>query len=472
MASFEGARGSQAVSKLGLAFVAWTRATRWEKMAFHKLPPLADFVAARLTREFAARCAFESYADDLVEKFLQQRGLSVESLVQAHQTHFKAMEARNGRDASEAELADLRAMLCAEGVAPVSESIASYSKEHAGQKNAGLWSFVASFRAEKRKTKAPGTASAAPKGSPGIGSSCTLEEDAAVLQASAAAEESARQSMVGMGFSSVDITTALERSGFAFGPALLLLLNGLGQQRTKTGGQQSERFRRHVRKKTFAPKEEEALSGHPVFSQYTQRMFEYFGISASVWDLGQYAGDTSAACFWLSLAAGLARCNEDVLGQALPVDHPARTLVAQLRIEGVAHSVIAGVRGSTLGLCAAALRHHFCFGPTAVLMRADVKNKIYPAFASLAVRGPQRTEQIYERWVAKLAFKEYADELVVVAVALELSIRIVVIPYTPESALRPWAIPTYGSTGVAQDARRTIYLGNNDVHYVYLKPED
>ena len=201
-------------------------------------------------------------------------------------------------------------------------------------------------------------------------------------------------------------------------------------------------------------------------------MFESFGISASVWDLGQYAGDTSAACFWLGLAAGLARCNEDVLGQALPVDHPARTLVAQLRIEGVAHSVSAGVRRSTLGLCAAALRHHFCSAPTAVLMRADVKNKIYAAFASLAVRGPRRTEQLYERWVAKLAFKEYADELVVVAVALELSIRIVVIPYTPESALRPWAIPTYGSTGVAQDAGRTIYLGNNDVHYVYLKPKD
>ena len=106
------------------------------------------------------------------------------------------------------------------------------------------------------------------------------------------------------------------------------------------------------------------------------------------------------------------------------------------------------------------------------MRQKTMKNKIYAAFASLAVRGPQRTEQLYERWVAKLAFKEYADELVVVAVALELSIRIVVIPYTPESALRPWAIPTYGSTGVAQDAGRTIYLGNNDVHYVYLKPED
>ena len=100
------------------------------------------------------------------------------------------------------------------------------------------------------------------------------------------------------------------------------------------------------------------------------------------------------------------------------------------------------------------------------------RGPVSAAFASLAVRGAQRTEQLYERWVAKLALKEYADELVVLAVALELSIRIVVIPYTPESAFLPWAIPTYGPTGAAQDASRTIYLGNNDVHYVYLKPED
>ena len=135
----------------------------------------------------------------------------------------------------------------------------------------------------------------------------------------------------------------------------------------------------------------------------------------------------------------------------------------------------AGVRRSALGLLAEALRQHLCFGPTAVLLRADIKEKIYLAFASLAVQGvqrQQRTEQHYERWVAKLAFKEYADELVVLAVALELAIRIVVVPYTPASALAPWAIPTYGATGALQDASRTIYLGNNDVHYVYLQPED
>ena len=37
--SFDGCRGSASVGKLGLAFVAWTRATNWHLMAFHKLPP-------------------------------------------------------------------------------------------------------------------------------------------------------------------------------------------------------------------------------------------------------------------------------------------------------------------------------------------------------------------------------------------------------------------------------------------------
>ena len=190
-------------------------------------------------------------------------------------------------------------------------------------------------------------------------------------------------------------------------------------------------------------------------------------------DLGQYAGATSGACFWLGLAAGLAECNEDVLGQALPAEHQARTCVAQLRSEGAIfrraiYSAPADVRYSVLGEPAEALRQYFCHGSTAVLLRPHVKDKIYAAFASLPVRGKQRTEQLYESWVAKLASREYADELVVLAVALELSIRIVVIPYTPESAFHPWAIPTYGSTGAAQDASRTIYLGNNDVHYVYL----
>ena len=50
-----------------------------------------------------------------------------------------------------------------------------------------------------------------------------------------------------MGFDLVHITAALEQTGFAVRPALLLLLNGMDEQRTTTDRRQSERFRRHVR---------------------------------------------------------------------------------------------------------------------------------------------------------------------------------------------------------------------------------
>ena len=201
-------------------------------------------------------------------------------------------------------------------------------------------------------------------------------------------------------------------------------------------------------------------------------MNQSFGTSVSVLDYGQFAGKTSAACFWLCLAAGLAAINADVLGQALPAEHTARTLLQQLRDEGVDLPVARATRDSVLGKLAESLRRHFCLGSTAVLMRADVKNRIYQAFALLGRHRARRTEELDAHWVQKLASTEYADELVVLAVAVELSIRIVIIPYTPEDALAHWAIPTYGSTGAAPDAGRTIYLGNNDIHYVYLKPNN
>ena len=93
-----------------------------------------------------------------------------------------------------------------------------------------------------------------------------------------------------------------------------------------------------------------------------------------------------------------------------------------------------------------------------------MKARVFPAFAGLNVRGPARTDALYTHWVQKLATKEYADELVVLCVALELSIRITVIPFTPLAALAPWAVTAYGRAG----ADGAIYMGNNDVHYVYL----
>ena len=64
--------------------------------------------------------------------------------------------------------------------------------------------------------------------------------------------------------------------------------------------------------------------------------------------------------------------------------------------------------------------------------------------------------------------REYADELVLLAVALELPVRLVVIAYTPQSSDRSWVIRSYGALGMGLDGTRTIYVGINDVYYVYL----
>ena len=93
-----------------------------------------------------------------------------------------------------------------------------------------------------------------------------------------------------------------------------------------------------------------------------------------------------------------------------------------------------------------------------------MKARIYYAFAALDPRGPVRTEQMYLRWVQKLATREYADELVVLCVALELDIRIRIIPYTPPAAIDEWAVSTSGR----EDAEHVLHLGNNDAHYVWV----
>ena len=72
----------------------------------------------------------------------------------------------------------------------------------------------------------------------------------------------------------------------------------------------------------------------------------------------------------------------------------------------------------------------------------------------------------YRRWVERVAYCEFADELLVAQAAAHLQVCIRVIPHTPSTALSQWAITTYqGHLG------DVILLGNNDVHYVLLASE-
>ena len=80
-------------------------------MAFHKLPPIEDFVAARLSRDFEARSTFEAKAYALFLAYLVRRGTTPEALVRAHEDNFKqAARALEQRDPPDIEISDLRAL--------------------------------------------------------------------------------------------------------------------------------------------------------------------------------------------------------------------------------------------------------------------------------------------------------------------------------------------------------------------------
>ena len=77
---------------------------------------------------------------------------------------------------------------------------------------------------------------------------------------------------------------------------------------------------------------------------------------------------------------------------------------------------------------------------------------------------------LYKKWIQRVRVNEYADELIVAAVAAELGVRIICVPYTSRDAATPWAISTYCSPDTNANECGTLYLGNNDVHYMLLSP--
>ena len=150
--SFDGSRMIRAVSRMGLAFVAWTRTTAWERMAFVALPPVEDFLAVRFSREFRAREVFEVWADQLHDALLAARGINEGEHIQKHQHHLRKFLGQcHQREATEQELADVERMLRCRGVMPISDSVVR-ARSSTREKGGGLWSIVTRFRADKRTT--------------------------------------------------------------------------------------------------------------------------------------------------------------------------------------------------------------------------------------------------------------------------------------------------------------------------------
>jgi len=185
-------------------------------------------------------------------------------------------------------------------------------------------------------------------------------------------------------------------------------------------------------------------------------------------DFGQYAGETTNACFWLCLAAGLCHSSWRLDAQALSGLADTGHFLQEVRTLPLASfDKGEGVRTSALGMFAERLRKYMCAGSDAVLLRRDMLEKLFPAFAAIGTHSERRQLHHYRQWVEGQADKEFADELIILAVTLEFNIRIVCIPYTRPGAPRPWAISTYAPPNAPPG--NVIVLGNNDVHYMLLK---
>ena len=528
--SFEKTKMTKPASRMGLALVAWTRATDWSRVAFRGLPPMEEFLEVRRSVEFRAREKFEAEADRMHDAYLLSRGVTSEQQVLDHVEHLRQKVMRDhNRGLTEYEITDMRSMLERRGVAPVAEGIARAAAARLGRERVqGMWSIVQAFRKD-RKPRATGKGAKGRKGDGnsmvgvaravlqehgyaahiiddaiqrfgGVIPKCVEyclkagESEAPPAGGEAEVDPGARATptlfgslegvdnaeaisvMRELGFSE-NVVLAMMREFDSSGPdALRALLLGRDLERARHAS--GSCFMRHGSLKTVISSGIARLCDMSVRNQYEARVREDLGRRATVVDLGQYAAGTSGACFWLCLAAGLSRCD-----WAMPEDSHAFNNVDPGLMDKVAamthEQLDVGCNSRVLehtavGDLALRLRRHFCAGADAVLLRPEAIETIFPAFALMGRRTDRAGLKHYQRWVSRLAETEYADELVINMVVRELGISLRMVPFTPSTAasskfkITEYPQPPDGSECTMERDRGMITMGNNDIHFVWL----
>ena len=183
------------------------------------------------------------------------------------------------------------------------------------------------------------------------------------------------------------------------------------------------------------------------------------------------AGVHSNACFWLNLGAGWSQCagkrydNEDL-----------QTLYEEARsIEPAELTAERTTAFDKLGMVSDGLRQFMC-GLNGYMQTNEAMTCYVPPFVAWhAVHcnsGKPATLADYKYWIAKVATIEFADELILAATAKQLRVCITTVPHTPPNN-PPWIIAQHPVQDLWQAEEVTedheIVLGNDDVHYVYMK---
>ena len=158
------------------------------------------------------------------------------------------------------------------------------------------------------------------------------------IQSVATEDEWAVHVVQSLGFDETTCTQALDMCGCSVSGALRLPL--LGNDLGKANQAGATHFRRHTTNRVYGIPEQ-ALAEDPVRAAYEERARQELVVQTRAIDLGQYAGATTEACFWLDLAAGLAHDRWAVPGQALPSPAKLPALLCKTRgtpLNGLDHT--------------------------------------------------------------------------------------------------------------------------------------
>jgi DNA replication protein DnaC len=513
------------VASAGLAFVAFTRAEKFERVAFRNLPPFQHFLAPRNSKEFHNRVVYEKSAAEFAEAFtFKFRGWTLQ---EEYDEHIAWSSARAGADLDQLVRKDIRDALFSKGVVPMDPDVLQWLQEEAQLgRTATMADIARAFRGhrpkqkeglmkkliqepERKKSKKktetsdkPSTPRTACVADPLLFMLCELgfqeqlakhalvicgrEDVSHVFDfCEAHAQEDIQDWDVHMTQLTQQLSlynqrvSILKRAGFDIscfheskdgshlpilgdaGPAGLRRMQSLAKRRLS--------------------KQSPMLLNIParLHSEYqTRASSEWGGNEWRVHDFGQAAGRHANSCFWLSVIAGWSRLRGYFDGNMDWMPGNLKALV--LRVQKLAEvdlqflAACRPVNGTDeLGWCAHELRTLMTAGDNSVMLQDYMR--WYPAYACLQSSGLGQREptlQHFKSWLQKVSLSDFADELVLAATSQYLRIIIATVPHTPADASHLWAVSEHPCQEVAAqqhiDPRHRIAVGNNDVHYVLL----
>ncbi len=90
---------------------------------------------------------------------------------------------------------------------------------------------------------------------------------------------------------------------------------------------------------------------------------------------------------------------------------------------------------------------------------------LFPSFAALCPHATAPTVAMYRAWLLRTRTWEFADQLHLSQLSRTLQMWITVVPVDDD-----WVVQEMNLCGVGADRR--IFLANDDVHYVWLSPDN